>query len=217
MSCTSKRKTVYSQHKSFSLEKEKYWDEDSTFLEKENSYEKLICFHSLPCRVAVKAWESNTKVPSGRDDMASYKSRHSSAAFNNLRQGEKHPRIYSNSITWDKKDPYQKHTVLKYIAIYGAVIIFVLQLFETKPRLLQNFGGGWPGWASWVGGSRLCAAWVPHGRQTGCPGQRPGEAAQVEEPSHQSGHSEPTPPRQHLTCNAVRTQPCLMSNSTAPC
>lgn len=34
--------------------------------------------------IAVEVWDSNTKVPGGRDDMASYKSRHTSAAFNNL-------------------------------------------------------------------------------------------------------------------------------------
>lgn len=76
--------------------------------------------------IAVEVWDSSTKVPSSRDDMASSKSRHTSAAFNNLRQGEKHPRISLYSIASDKRDTYQKHTVLKYIAIYCAVIIVVL-------------------------------------------------------------------------------------------
>lgn len=89
----------------------------------------------------MEVWNSNTKVRGGRDDVASSKSRHTSAAFNTLRQGEKHPRISLNSIAWDKKDTYQKHTVLKYIAIYSAVIIVILQIFEIEPRLLQNFGG----------------------------------------------------------------------------
>lgn len=37
-SCGSKQKTVYSQHKNFSVEKEKFPDEDSTSFIKKGSY-----------------------------------------------------------------------------------------------------------------------------------------------------------------------------------
>lgn len=87
LSCRSKKKSVHSQHKNFSVEKEKFGDEDSTSLTKESSYGKLLCFQSLPCsgELQGKYGTPSTKVLGGGDDMASSKPRHPSAAFSDLR------------------------------------------------------------------------------------------------------------------------------------
>lgn len=83
-------------------------------------------------REIAEVWDSNTKVPGGRDDMASYKSRLPSITFDKVKNIQE---FSSNSIAWDKKDTYQKHTVLKYIVIYSAVIIVII--FEREPKILQ--------------------------------------------------------------------------------
>lgn len=116
-SCRSEEKTVYSQHKNVSVDKERFPDEDSTSPIKESSYGQLFCFRSLPCsgELQWKYGTPSTKVLGGRDDIASSKFRHTSAAFNDLRHCENHSKMYLRSIRQDKKDIYQKDTDLKYI------------------------------------------------------------------------------------------------------
>lgn len=93
------RKLFTASTKNFSAEKEKFQGEDSASLTKESSYVKLLCFQSLPCsgQLQWKYGTPSTKVPGGRHDMASSKSRHTSAAFSNLRHCENHSKMCLNS------------------------------------------------------------------------------------------------------------------------